>query len=133
MRYTVDQLEYIAEQTGNDCHLCHQPIEFNAYGNYRNPRGWEVDHVRPRSKAGHNGISNLLAAHAHCNRKKGNRSNRFVRSHFGVSGVPPSTISRIWTIIGYGVLAIGALWILFKLFTSKSNSEEFGAQVAAGR
>lgn len=60
-KYTNEQLNIIANKTGYDCHLCHQPIEFDAYGDYSRPNGWEVDHISHNSKKGHNGFSNLRA------------------------------------------------------------------------
>lgn len=116
MKYTYEDLEVIADATGHDCHLCHQPIEFEAYGDCAHPNGWEIDHLRPRSKKGHNGYTNLRAAHAHCNRKKGNRSNRSVRSKFGVKGMPPSTSTRIWKGVGYVALSVGAIWLIGEIF-----------------
>jgi 5-methylcytosine-specific restriction endonuclease McrA len=122
MKYTYEELETIADKSGHDCHLCHQPIKFEAYGDQTHPNGWEVDHVRPRSKKGHSGFTNLRAAHAHCNRKKGNRSNRSVRSHFGVKGTPPSTTKRILKGVGYTALGIGAIWVLGQIFKPKPTS-----------
>lgn len=122
MKYTSEELEEIAEQTGYDCHLCHKPIDFSEYGNCHNALGWEVDHLRPRSKSGHNGLSNLRAAHAHCNRKKGNRSNRIVRSFYGVVGFPPSTTSRFLSGLGYVLLAAAALFILWKILFKKAET-----------
>jgi len=123
MKYTQEDLEIIAEKTGYDCHLCHKPIKFDAYGNYAHPDGWEVDHVRPRSKNGHNGYSNLRAAHTHCNRKKGNRSNRSIRSHFGVKGSPQSSTTRVLKGVGYVALSVGVLWIVSRVFRkNKSNT-----------
>lgn len=123
MKYTREDLETIAGETGYDCHLCHKPIKFDAYGDCTDPEGWEVDHVRPRSKNGHNGYSNLRAAHVHCNRKKGNGSNRSIRSHFGVKGSPPSTTKRVLNGIGYVALGVGVLWILSQVFQkAKSNT-----------
>ncbi len=119
MRYAHEDLAYIADQTGYDCHLCHQPIKFEEYGNHSHAEGWEVDHVRPRSKNGHNGFTNLRAAHAHCNRKKGNKPNRKIRSYFGVKGMPPSTTSRVLKGAGYVLLGIGAIWALNEIFKPK--------------
>lgn len=124
MGYAYEQLEQIADQTGNDCHLCHQPIVFSQYGNYRHPGGWEVDHLRPHSKAGHNGLTNLRAAHAHCNRKKGNRSNRYVRSQFGVTGTPPSTGNRIWRTVGSLFVIIVGIALLFAAITRRASIPE---------
>lgn len=117
MKYSNEELEIIADETGYDCHLCHQPISFHAYGDCYHPEGWEVDHVRPRSKKGHNGFSNLRAAHTHCNRKKGNRSNRMVRAQFGVTGTPPSTAKRFLKGVGYVALGIGAVWLINKVLS----------------
>jgi|GEM_PF-2114490 len=128
MKYTYEELYQIANKTGNDCHLCHRPIEFDAYGDKKNPDGWEVDHVRPKSKGGHNGFSNLRAAHTYCNRKKGNRPNRFIRSKFKVTGMPPATTTRIWKGVGYVAMGIGAIWILRQIFKPKQTPMVEGIQ-----
>lgn len=121
MSYAHEDLNYIADLTGYDCHLCHQPIRFEEYGNYSHPKGWEVDHVRPRSKGGHNGLTNLRAAHAHCNRKKGNKPNRKIRSYYGVKGMPPSTTIRVLKGALYLLMVIGAIWALIKFFKPKQG------------
>lgn len=116
MRYSTEELEYIAARTDYDCHLCHDPVSFEHYGNCSHQAGWEVDHVRPKSKGGHNGFSNLRAAHAYCNRMKGNKTNRSVRRKFGVKGVPPSFTAKVINVLKISAVAAGVLglawWIL---------------------
>jgi hypothetical protein len=128
MKYTYEDLEEIADRTGHDCHLCHLPIEFDAYADKKHPDRWEVDHVRPKSKGGHNGPSNLRAAHSYCNRKKGNRSNRSIRAKFGVKGMPPSTSTKIWRGVGYVALGAGALWVLTQIFKPKTKPLSTGSR-----
>lgn len=123
MKYTYEELETIADATGRDCHLCHQPIDFDGYGDRKNPDGWQVDHVRPKSKGGHNGYTNLRAAHSYCNQSKGNKSNRSVRSKFKVKGMPASTSTRIWKGLGYAALTVGLIILVAKAFESPKPTQ----------
>jgi hypothetical protein len=61
---------------GTDCHLCGQPIDFEA------PRraglsGWEfglqIDHVLPVTKGGPDTLENVKPAHGKCNISKSNK------------------------------------------------------------
>lgn len=59
--------QVLAEATS--CHLCGQP------GHKDDPADpLEADHLVPRSKGGQNVLSNYAAAHASCNRSRGNRN-----------------------------------------------------------
>ena len=61
---------------GTDCHLCSQPIDFEAPRRFNKP-GWElglhIDHIIPISKGGSDTLENVKPAHGRCNVSKGNR------------------------------------------------------------
>lgn len=69
---TVTQ-EQVIEAYGTDCHLCTEPIDFNASRATGAP-GWEKsyhpDHLIPRSKGGPDIIENVRPSHAQCNVRK---------------------------------------------------------------
>jgi 5-methylcytosine-specific restriction endonuclease McrA len=69
--YYTDQ--DVIDTYGSDCHICNQPIDFNA------PRqcgkdGWEyglqIDHLMPLSKGGPDTLENARPSHGYCNNKK---------------------------------------------------------------
>ena len=69
--YYTDQ--DVIDKYGSDCHICNQPIDFNA------PRqcgkdGWElglqIDHLFPLSKGGSDTLENARPSHGYCNNKK---------------------------------------------------------------
>lgn len=57
-----------SEETGKDC--CDAPIEKSAYGK-TGRYGWEIDHIKPRSKGGTDHPDNLQPLHRKNNRAKG--------------------------------------------------------------
>ena len=71
-RYRDYELNIIYEKTGGRCFYCGQKLVFTAYGDVQHPRGWEVDHVKPRSRGGSDDLKNLVPACISCNRQKGN-------------------------------------------------------------
>jgi 5-methylcytosine-specific restriction endonuclease McrA len=69
-------IEDVLEKYGTDCHICEEPIDFNA------PRkvgieGWEkglhLDHFIPLTKGGGDSIENIRPSHGICNIRKGNK------------------------------------------------------------
>jgi len=69
-------IEDVLEKYGTDCHICEEPIDFNA------PRkvgieGWEkglhLDHFIPLTKGGGDSIENMRPSHGICNIRKGNK------------------------------------------------------------
>lgn len=79
MRFGVETEWYspmqIVELYGTDCHLCNEPIDFDAPRQCGKP-GWEkglqIDHVIPLSKGGSDLIDNVRPAHGYCNNIKNN-------------------------------------------------------------
>ena len=61
---------------GTDCHICSNPIDFNAPRQAYIGDGWELglqfDHLIPLSKGGSDTLENIRPSHAICNMKKRN-------------------------------------------------------------
>ncbi|WP_103028056.1 HNH endonuclease [Salinibacter altiplanensis] len=89
MDYSEEELKSIYSSTAGRCHLCHEEVDYDAYGD-----GWHVDHSKPRSEGGTDHQNNLYPAHASCNIEKGERSSREVRKENGVNGIPLSKSKR---------------------------------------
>ena len=66
MRSLRKHLPRLIYEQDQRCGICGDrlPIDYNAI---------DIDHVVPKSKGGHNRLSNLQAAHAACNTRKWNR------------------------------------------------------------
>lgn len=68
--------KHIIETWGTDCHICKDPVDFQA-NPIQGQLGWELyphmDHVIPISKGGDDLISNIKLAHAKCNWEKGEK------------------------------------------------------------
>lgn len=94
MNLTDDELEYIFDRSGGDCHLCHGKLAFTNYGQAGRRGAWEIEHSVPRARGGTDRLNNLYAAHIRCNRSKGARSTRSVRRKNGYMRAPPSTQAR---------------------------------------
>ena len=80
MAYNDDQLSRIFDRTDERCHLCGGTLSFENYSNFWHPEGWEVDHDIPKANGGSDDESNLLPAHASCNRSKQTTSSALVRA-----------------------------------------------------
>lgn len=61
----------VIRRTGAPCHLCGQPIDYNAP--YLDPGEFVVDHVIPLAAGGTDSLANKRAAHRACNRQKGSK------------------------------------------------------------
>jgi 5-methylcytosine-specific restriction endonuclease McrA len=68
--------EEVFETHGRDCHICLEPIDFNAPRQAYTADGWELglqfDHLIPLSKGGSDTLDNIRPSHALCNMKKRN-------------------------------------------------------------
>lgn len=94
MKLTDDDLEYVFDRSGGDCHLCHGRLAFRNYGLYGCRGAWEIEHSVPRARGGTNRLNNLYAAHISCNRSKGARATRSVRRQNGYTCAPLSAQAR---------------------------------------
>jgi 5-methylcytosine-specific restriction endonuclease McrA len=50
------------------CHLCHEPIDYNA--DWLDPLSFTIDHIIPIARGGADVLENLAPAHRKCNRDK---------------------------------------------------------------
>ncbi len=57
-----------------------KPIYYHSYGQ-PSAMGWDVDHIRPKSKGGSDDIGNLQTLTSHLNRGIGNSPNKPNRHH----------------------------------------------------
>jgi 5-methylcytosine-specific restriction endonuclease McrA len=53
------------------CFICGEPMDPEPYVKYRNPLGWNRDHLYPRHLGGANLASNIVLTHCKCNSRKG--------------------------------------------------------------
>lgn len=60
---------YDANQFRKD--TCGAWMEYKEHGNVNSPRGWEIDHVRPKAAGGGDELSNLQPLNWENNRHKG--------------------------------------------------------------
>ena len=62
---------------GTDCHICKEPIDFNAPRQAYIGEGWELglqfDHLIPLTKGGSDNLENIRPSHALCTIKKRNK------------------------------------------------------------
>ena len=94
MSYTNQELRYIYDRTSGKCHLCQKKRAFTNYV-IRGARGsWEVEHSRAQANGGTHRLNNLYAACISCNRGKGARSTRSVRTRNGYTKAPLSKTAR---------------------------------------
>ena len=72
--YTDEEVFFLY---GTNCHICDQPIDFNAPRQAYIADGWELglhfDHLIPLTKGGPDNLENIRPAHAFCNIKKRNK------------------------------------------------------------
>lgn len=53
------------------CHICHQPIDYQAH--HLHPMSFTVDHITPINRGGPDTLDNKAAAHRKCNRDKSDK------------------------------------------------------------
>lgn len=72
--YEIYHDSEVLEIYGTDCHLCEEPIDFDAPRSASVGSGWErglhIDHIIPVSKGGEDTLENVRPAHALCNLQK---------------------------------------------------------------
>jgi 5-methylcytosine-specific restriction endonuclease McrA len=117
MRFTEDQVNHIFDRTSGKCHLCHKKLSFKNYARHGERGAWEVEHSIPRACGGSNRLNNLYAACISCNRAKGARTTRSVRTRRGLARAPMSPNARLvakrWNALSGGVLgAVPGMMIL---------------------
>lgn len=66
---TRDRHRRIIARTQPPCALCGQAIDYSL--KWPHPDSYVVDHIHPDARGGPDALSNKQAAHAHCNRAKG--------------------------------------------------------------
>lgn len=95
--YTKEQLRGILGKTDRRCHLCGPEggrLALKHYGCVDEPQGWEVDHSRAKASGGTDRMSNLLPAHASCNRAKQDMTTRAYRQRHGFTRRPMSKMEQ---------------------------------------
>lgn len=130
MRYSNEDLTYIADKTNDHCHLCNGKFIYSHYGRLDKATGWEVDHSKARSKGGSEKLSNKLPAHVRCNRSKGTRSTRDYRRIYGFTKKPKSKVQvqndkvldDVVGAIGVGIAVVGTIMLLSALFKPRYQS-----------
>ena len=80
MVFTDDQLDAIYDRTSGYCHICRKKLAFKNYGKLGQRGAWEVEHSRAQAKGGTDRLNNLYPACITCNRRKGTRTTRTLRS-----------------------------------------------------
>jgi hypothetical protein len=60
------QVALLRERDGDDCWLCHLPIDFTVE-DINDPMRYSRDHVVPRAAGGDRGTGNMKLAHRKCN------------------------------------------------------------------
>lgn len=67
--HTRDKHRRIIKKDKPPCHLCGEPIDYDA--GHLNPLSFTIDHITPIARGGSDTLDNLAAAHRACNRAKG--------------------------------------------------------------
>jgi len=79
MAFSKPKLDNIYNRTTGYCHICHQKLARNNYGQFCARGAWEVEHSIPQSKGGTNHLNNLYPACIECNRGKSNKTTKTAR------------------------------------------------------
>ncbi|NKS42290.1 HNH endonuclease [Rhodococcus hoagii] len=70
---TRDRHRRIIARDQPPCHICGDPIDYNA--GHLDPLSFQIDHITPIARGGEDTLDNLAASHRGCNRDKGDRDN----------------------------------------------------------
>jgi CRISPR/Cas system Type II protein with McrA/HNH and RuvC-like nuclease domain len=109
MGYSTETLNYVYDKNGGYCAYCNKKLAFTNYGKMHERSAWEVDHSVPKSRGGTGYLRNLVPACIDCNRRKGTRMGKSVRSTQNYYG---ESASVNW---GGVVLALGVTYLLYRL------------------
>jgi 5-methylcytosine-specific restriction endonuclease McrA len=113
--FDEDDLNYIFDKTGGECHYCGKQLAWSNYGLVGKRGAWEVDHSIPVSRGGTDHQNNLWPACVSCNTEKGTLTgSEYQRMVEG--GRRQSASSDIRDIIGGIVVAGLAVLVLSALF-----------------
>ena len=66
-----DQHRRILKAKRRPCHICHEPIDYDAH--WLDPLSFTIDHLIPINRGGADRLDNIDAAHRKCNRDKSDR------------------------------------------------------------
>ena len=68
---TRDRHRRIIKADEPPCHICGQPIDYQAH--HLHPFSFTIDHITPLNRGGDDVLDNLAAAHRACNRNKSDK------------------------------------------------------------
>ena len=68
---TRDRHRRLIAQDEPPCHVCHQPIDYQAH--HLHPLSFTIDHITPINRGGPDVLDNIAAAHRKCNRDKSDK------------------------------------------------------------
>lgn len=96
MNRSKERLRKILQKTDYRCHICRGRLKLDDYGqSVKNAaNAWEIEHSVPKSLGGTDRLNNLFAAHKSCNRSKGTKASRTMRTHNGLKRSPMSRKER---------------------------------------
>lgn len=112
MPYSAEELNYIYDKTGGYCEYCDKKLAFKNYGMLGERGAWEVDHSNPRCRGGTDYLRNLFPACIDCNRNKGIRTGRSMRT--SMSGYTRNSKGIDWGEVIAGGLALCLIYAIFR-------------------
>jgi len=125
-----ERLREIYDRASGYCHICHKKLAFTNYGASGARGAWEIEHSKPRAKGGTDHLNNLYPACISCNRSKGTKSNRIVRSQNGVQRAPLSRERREKAKLE-NALGVGALCAIVGGFLGGPIGVAIGSAIGA--
>jgi len=76
MPFDLETIELVFEKSNGKCHYCGKQLSWQNHGRRDARGGWEIDHLKPRSRGGSDHLNNLVAACWTCNLDKSDFSSR---------------------------------------------------------
>lgn len=74
------ELKIIWDKTNGHCHFCGDALVLENYGKNKFIDGnWNVDHIFPRAKGGHNSVENYLPICGECNGLRWHRTGKQIQ------------------------------------------------------